>query len=70
MFIDYLKVLGYDEKDNDNDENNADCFEMLEEAGLLECNLVDKANKPHWLHLRLLEVLMMTKLSAHHYIKC
>ena len=55
VLIDFLKVLGYDEKDNDNDESNADCFEMLEEAGLSECNLVDKANKPHWLHLKLLE---------------
>ena len=64
MFIDFLKVLGYEEKHNDNVESNADCFEMLEEVGLLECNLVDKANKPHWLHLKLLECFNDDKIIS------
>ena len=28
---------------------------MLREAGLLESSLIEKANKPHWLHAKLLE---------------
>ena len=54
-FTKYLLALGYDETIHSDNNNNGKSFVILNNAGLLESSLIDKANKPHWLHAKLLE---------------
>ena len=51
----FIEYLGYEENhhkdiDTDNAESTARANEVLCNAGLLDYNLIDKANKPHWLY--------------------
>ena len=54
-FSEYLQGLGYCEDKIDEGNNGTKCIEILTNAGLLEPTLIDKANKPHWLHAKVLE---------------
>ena len=54
-FSDTLQALGYCKDNIDDGDNGTKCIEILKDAGLLEPTLIDKANKPHWLHAKLLE---------------
>ena len=54
-FSEYLQALGYCKDKIDDGDNGTKCNEILKDAGLLEPTLIDKVNKPHWLHAKLLE---------------